>query len=228
MRQHPIDRALNILAVALPDAGQDRLAALSVGQRDGYLMDLRETNFGPRVSGMAECPGCQERLEWTLDLGDVRVVRDDTDKGGTGRLTIGGYELLYRLPDSTDLAAIAVSDNAAVGRNVLLGRCVVEARRDGAEVEASALPEAVTSELATVMEARDPQAETLLDFECPACGLSWQAVFDVLTFLWNEICGRAKRLLSEVHSLASAYGWTEEDILRMSAARRRFYLEAVT
>lgn len=229
LEQHPVDRALSILSATLPGVDRNRLAILSVGRRDGYLMDVREANFGSRIFGLADCPGCQESLEWTLDLGDVRVARNDTDdEGGTGRLTTGGYELLFRLPDSTDLAAIAVSNNAAVGRDVLLRRCVLEARRGSEEVEASSLPEPVELELAAAMEARDPQAETLLDFECPSCGLRWQALFDVLTFLWDEICARARHLLNEVHSLASVYGWTEKDILQMSAARRRFYLEAAT
>jgi hypothetical protein len=32
-------------------------------------------------------------------------------------------------------------------------------------------------------------------------------------------------VLREVHILASAYGWREDDILAMSPARRRIYLE---
>ena len=76
------------------------------------------------------------------------------------------------------------------------------------------------------MEARDPQAETLLDFECPACGLRWQALFDILPFLWTELQARARNLLNDVHDLARAYGGSEKDILGMSAVRRRYYLEA--
>jgi hypothetical protein len=38
---------------------------------------------------------------------------------------------------------------------------------------------------------------------------------------------RARRLLIEVHSLASAYGWSETDILSMSEPRRALYLEMV-
>ncbi len=38
---------------------------------------------------------------------------------------------------------------------------------------------------------------------------------------------RAKRLLSEVHALASAYGWSEREILGLSVARREFYLGMV-
>jgi len=36
-----------------------------------------------------------------------------------------------------------------------------------------------------------------------------------------------RRLLVEVHALASAYGWSEQEILSLSDARRRLYLEMV-
>jgi hypothetical protein len=223
--QHPIDRALTILATALPDADRDRLIAMSVGRRDSRLMDVWEANFGPGVSGVAECPECGETLEWALDVDDIRSPQASVGEGEPNRLILEGYELLYRMPDSTDLAAVALGGTVAGGRAALLRRCVLEARRDGTRVEPDTLPEEAVLGLAAEMEARDPQAETLLDFECPACEARWQVLFDVLVFLWAEIQGRARRLLGEVHDLARVYGWSEEDILRMSPVRRRFYLE---
>lgn len=226
LAQHPVDRALTILATAFPDTDRDRLASMSVGQRDGHLMDVREANFGSEVSGVAECPECGELLEWALDLGEIRSPL--ASEGGPNRLAIESYELLYRLPDSTDLAAVAPSGDVAGGRTALLRRCVLEARSEGVKIEPISLPEEIILGLAAEMEARDPQAETLLDFECPGCGARWQALFDILAFLWDEIQARARRLLGEVVELARAYGWSEAAILEMSPARRRFYLEAVT
>jgi len=46
-------------------------------------------------------------------------------------------------------------------------------------------------------------------------------------FLWTEITSQARRLLHEVHLLATTYGWHEADILAMSAIRRQYYLEMV-
>ena len=43
----------------------------------------------------------------------------------------------------------------------------------------------------------------------------------------QEIHAWAKRTLREVHTLASAYGWSEREILSMSAVRRALYLEMV-
>jgi hypothetical protein len=140
LTQHPVDRALTILATALPDTDRDRLASMSVGRRNGYLMDAREANFGSGVSGLAECPRCGELLEWALDLGEIRTPLGDAAEGGPNRLALEGYELLYRLPDSTDLAAIALGGDVAGGRAALLRLCVLEAQRESVKIEPSSLP----------------------------------------------------------------------------------------
>jgi hypothetical protein len=72
-----------------------------------------------------------------------------------------------------------------------------------------------------------PDAEAPLDFICPSCGHQWRAFFDIAAFFWAEIAAQARRLLREVHILASAYGWREADILAMSARRRQAYLEMI-
>jgi hypothetical protein len=62
---------------------------------------------------------------------------------------------------------------------------------------------------------------------CPACQHEWLAMFDILSFFWTEIEAWAYRTLRQVHTLASAYGWREADVLAISAWRRQRYLEMV-
>jgi len=76
-------------------------------------------------------------------------------------------------------------------------------------------------------EEADPQAEIRLELACADCGHAWAEPFDIVDYLWAEIGDRAKRLTYEVHALASAYGWTEAEVLRLPAERRRRYLEMV-
>ncbi len=63
------------------------------------------------------------------------------------------------------------------------------------------------------------------ELSCPACGHGWLTPLDAPGYLWREIETQARRLLHEVHALASAYGWREADILAMTARRRWAYLE---
>ena len=87
--------------------------------------------------------------------------------------------------------------------------------------------ESVIAALGEAVVERDPQAEIRLKLVCPSCDNHWFAVFDILAFLWQEITTHARRILRDVHVLASAYGWSESEILALSAMRRRFYLEMV-
>jgi hypothetical protein len=50
-------------------------------------------------------------------------------------------------------------------------------------------------------------------------------LFDIASFLWRETHGWAQGTLRDVHGLAAAYGWREEDVLRLSPTRRQIYLE---
>jgi hypothetical protein len=77
------------------------------------------------------------------------------------------------------------------------------------------------------MAAADPLAEILLSFDCPNCGACFQESLDLASFLWAEVEDRARRMLREVHALASAYGWSEAQILSLGPARREIYLEMV-
>jgi hypothetical protein len=73
----------------------------------------------------------------------------------------------------------------------------------------------------------DPQADVHLAATCSECGHQWPAIFDIASFLWKEISASAVHLMGAVHTLASAYGWNERDILDMSPGRRQRYVEMV-
>jgi len=51
---------------------------------------------------------------------------------------------------------------------------------------------------------------------------------DMARFLWMEVRAAARRLLGEIHQLASAYGWSERAIAGMSPGRRAAYLEMLS
>lgn len=229
---HPIDQALIMLGVAYPTLAPATLAALSIGQRDTHLLALYNQTFGPQADALAHCPHCREPLTFALPLPAMQLAPPDAPIEHTYQCHSDGYDLHFRLPTSFDLAALAQTAQALPadpaclsGVPLLLQRCVLRAAQAGQPVVATDLPAAVVTALAAQMVELDPQAEILLQLTCPACGHSWQALFDIVTFLWNTIRQQAKRLLSDVHTLARGYGWSEAAILALSPARRQFYLE---
>lgn len=203
------ERALQLLAAGgHPDAPR-----LPVGERDALLVELRELTFGPSLQAVVECPACGEALEVELAGPDLRGERSATASLELGR---GDGSVRLRLPTAGDLVAIAGAADAEAGRRLLLER-VVEGDLD------PELEDAVAERLA----AADPGAWTELALACPGCGEAWSAPFDIVSFLWAELDAHARRLAGDVHALASAYGWTEDDVLALSPARRDTYLELV-
>lgn len=225
--QHPLDRALTILATACPELTWDELATLSIGQRDARLLALRERTYGPRLNAFVECPQCSESLEFDVTVADLRTAAPEAGDE-TLQLVTDSFELRFRLPHSRDLAAVLGYRDPATARDALVQRCVLEARREGSPLAPDELPADIATELSRSMSEHDPQAEVLIDLRCPGCHHHWRAPFDIVAFFWTELAAHAQRLLREVHALARAYGWREADILGMSARRRRFYLEMAT
>ncbi|MCX6842246.1 MAG: phage baseplate protein [candidate division WOR-3 bacterium] len=237
--QHPVDRALTVLEHGFPDLTRERSARLPLGQRDRLLLELRAKVFGDVMTASARCPGCGEQLEIPIAVSAISGQRSAVSgrQSAVSRqpsavsrqrsafsLRSGKYAVRFRLPDSRDQAAAAVSPDPAAARRALLERCVISVRHGKQEVRPSRLPETTVSALAGRMEDLDPMAELAFDLTCPQCGNQWEEVLDPAGFFWAELAMEAQRLLSEVHTLAQAYGWREQDILALGARRRQHYL----
>jgi hypothetical protein len=225
MSQSLVDRALTVLG-AVSSESPDELAALSVGRRDARLLEVYEQIFGPTLAAFAECSQCRERLEYSISTTDLGG-RKPEEQDETVTLEVGEMSLQLRPPNTLDLSAVSQCNEISTARRMLAERCIVEARNGEHPIDLSALPDAAVEQVAESLAKADPQAEVLIDLSCPACGHGWQVIFDIESFLWAKVSALAKRLLHEVHGLASAYGWTERDILALPAVRRQFYLEMI-
>ena len=224
LAQGPVERALLLLGAACPDTPRESLASLTIGQRDGGLLTLREWTFGSRIDSVVACPECGQRLELTFEIADVRVTECET--AAELAMTVADYDLRLRPPNSLDIAAIAAEPTLGVKRRMLFERCVLAVSRGAHTATPAALPDEAVEAAAHRLAEADPQADVQLNVACP-CGRRWRTAFDIVSFFWAEIEAWACRILREVHILASAYGWREADILALSPARRQFYLAMV-
>lgn len=215
-------RAVTLLALAFPEKTAAEWAVASIGERDRRLLQLREELFGLRLEATAACPACGERLE--LGFG-TRGIAIPSTPAAEERLWLetSGYEVSYRLPTTADLMAAAAMEDP----RELLRRCVERAWCGGTEVAPTLLPDDVASAVSAGVAQADPMAEVQIPLKCPTCSHEWSCVFDIVSFLWGEIEDWVQRIMHEVHILASAYGWSERDIVAMSPRRRRVYLNIV-
>jgi hypothetical protein len=226
----PARRALLLLAAAYPELSPATLGALPVGRRDSLLLRLRAHLFGPRLDSTATCPACGELLEFSLPLGQLLPPGPEAALLEPVRpvlLELDGHRLEARPPTADDLAALDTLGDPATAESELLHRCLLSARHGERDISADALPTTVLSALSARLAEIDPLADLRLGLSCPACQHAWDAPFDISAYLWRELEVWAQRLLHEVHTLAQAYGWTEDTILALSPARRRHYLDLV-
>jgi hypothetical protein len=198
----------------------EALARLPVGERDRRLLALRPATLGERLDCETLCPACGERLE--LALGTTALACPPVESGAASTLEVGDWRVRFRLPTSADVAAC--SGEPAAGRALLI-RCIVAVEHGDSAHSRQALPGALHDAVAGRMAELDPQADVRLALDCPACDHGWEADLDIAGFVLAEVDAHATRLLGEVHGLARAYGWREADILALSPARRRRYLE---
>jgi hypothetical protein len=69
-----------------------------------------------------------------------------------------------------------------------------------------------------------PDFTASLPYRCTACGTENQFWFDPLAWIADHL----RSLLHEVHELAQAYGWSEDQILSLPRVRRQAYIRLIT
>lgn len=218
----PWARALLLLEAADPAAERAALARLPVGERDAMLLELRASVFGEALSCLAVCPACGERLELNFRVDDVRSPGPKA--GPPFVFAADGLQISFRLPNSADLESLKPGPGAT---DALLANCVIDVTRDDEVATLSDLNELERASLIACMGDVDPRADTKAGTSCPNCGHQWSAQFDIVSFFWEELGVFVRRILAEVHVLARAYGWREEEVLALSPWRRQQYIDLV-
>ncbi len=205
----PVRTAALLAALGL---ATDREAALEhdVGSATRLLAAGYTEAFGPRAELVADCPACGETLEATVDVAAVTTA-------APGPPTVRLDHARVRLPTLRELAAVHGGPDAA---QTLRGWCVEPDPQGGGD-GSTPTPEAVDAALEQLADAALPHAPV----HCPACGGQADDALDLAALLWEHLQREAPRLLTEVATLAAAFGWTESEVLSLSPTRRRAYLQ---
>ncbi|MBC7816183.1 MAG: hypothetical protein IAG10_04725 [Planctomycetaceae bacterium] len=211
------------LWLSLSGRAMDGARDVTIGECDRELIAVHRALFGRNITGRADCPQCHEMLELDLDL----EIFDLPQPLATDRqLHLENVDIEWRFPTARELADLARTTNGASEVRVkLLQYCVTAVRRESQLLKFEEWPGNLAAELGVVMVSADPLLDPGIELACDSCGHAWSVRFDIATFLWSEIDDVARRLMSEVHRLATAYGWGETEILELTAARRAAYLQ---
>ena len=205
----PAERALVLLSLA----GHDALH-WPLGERDATLLRVYGQTFGDRFEAHGPCSTCGEGIEMRLSASRYVAAARSAEQG---TLQQGAWSVRLRPVTTQDVLR-------AVDGQSLVRACIVDVRFEGEHADPDVLPTEVLQAGAEHLAVLDPFSEVTIQTRCASCGELASLTLDVSSFVWTEVGRRARALASDVVQLASRFGWSEAEILDMSAARRELYL----
>ncbi len=219
--EHEMRRALTMLSTALPDTDREQFAALPIAERNLLLLRLHEMSFGALLSAFGVCPACGAQFEFAVPVAELTARLEGQTPAGPVAWNDQGQQYRLREVTTDDLMATLGVPEMSAAQDLLLARCL-EVSPPG-----SGGPPATAAVLQR-FEQLHAATELSCSIDCPGCSSRELLDLDIARFLWAEVRTAARRLLGEIHELASAYGWSERAIARMSADRRSAYLEMLS
>lgn len=233
--KHALARSLILLALALPESDWKQLAQLTIAERNLLLLRMHHLSFGPVLQGFGVCSQCSAQLEFTVPVTElIDHVKSQLCEGPMVWAE-NGRQYQLRAVTSSDLLFILDAPGATEAQQQLLKRClnisgeasVGEDPSECAEPSGAFSPAAIPGILGK-FDQLHAAAELTCAVQCAACSHREALDLDIAEFAWIEVRSAAKRLLTEIHELAWAYGWSEDSILRMSSQRRSAYMEMLS
>ncbi|MFD2180474.1 hypothetical protein [Veronia pacifica] len=245
----------NILAAAyLPDGRVSSLAHWTLAGRDHLLLLAYQHQFGDAISVESRCCHCNSKNQLNFGASQLLAMaspelsaawdhRSQTLNTGAyvsrfTEINIEGMACQFRLPTVGDVSAMgddrftaADSDSHHLFR---FAEQVVEP--DNFRQLRQAFAERADSELAWMslfesleagILASEPLSVISIEASCNECGTITSHQFDIASQFWAQLSADVERQLWDVHLLASKYGWSSQDILSMSPARRRRHIAMI-
>jgi hypothetical protein len=236
-------RPLILLSIALPDRDPVQLAAIPITERNALLLQLHKLTFGPELNVFGACPDCGALLEFSVPA-DAPAAQFNSEPTADV-VTWESHGQRYRLRPVTtdDLVACLDVPELDASQDLLLSRCLemspaaasispadaAVSPADAPVQPPAALPSPLPAhpEVLQKFEELHGAAELSCAIDCPGCATSQVLDLDLARFVWAEVRTAARRLIADIHGLASAYGWSEQSIASMSPTRRGAYLELI-
>jgi hypothetical protein len=205
-------RALTLLQASLPEWKTEDLAELPLAERNRLLLELRAITFGHKVEGFAVCEHCGAQLEFVVD---AREIAAQISPAEPQTWIERDRELCMRPANTSDVLACMAAKDESDAHWILLSRTTGWNDESNAES---------LEDLMRRFDAINSSSEIQLALRCAGCRETCKLDLDIARFLDRETEIAARRLFTDIHRLATAYGWSEQSIAEMSSRRRANYL----
>ncbi|MBP6237629.1 MAG: hypothetical protein KA536_15875 [Saprospiraceae bacterium] len=199
-----------LLSKILKPSHEEEISNWTIEKIDYFLFKYRCLNFGYAFKNLSVCPKCNHTLEWEFNYKDFNFPAESCDKF---EYNIGEDVFEIRLPKYSDLKV----NNQYDFLYLLLQNPKKEIK----------ISEELLNELLKTIEFHSPHSSLSFSLNCAHCVHSWNEQFDISNYLIKDINSKIKHLLYNVHLIASRYNWDEDSILKMSDAKRKYYLNLI-
>ena len=197
--------------------GEDDVWAMPVSTRIAELLTIVQRTLDVQVLEATTRCACGE---WTtFELPIAALVRMS---GHPDDVLTAGEQLRFRRPRGRDqqrwrAAGVVpgVEAFATMVRDLAVDR-----------IDAPLTAEAI-ERIGEAFEEFDPLPALRVELACAHCGRQQRAAVDLQELCLLELLRVREQRLLDVHVLARAYGWSEESIVALSAARRQRYLRLI-
>lgn len=190
----------------------------TLGRRNQRLLDLHRKLTRRAMEARTRCGACGTDNEFEVPA-EAILASPAPSPTATVEIRSHGKRLRCRLPTMADLRVVHGLPREQAQRK-LASLCVVAGNAAG-------LTKSAIARLDAKFEALDPAARIVLDLNCAECGGRLRVLVDVAEIVAVTLDQLVEKAMREVHVLASAYGWSEADILNLPPARRGRYLTLV-
>lgn len=209
-------RLERLLAATMPQAMLD---ADTLGARNRRLLALHAALSDAPLDGRLRCAACQTDNEFPVPAGAI-LACPLPNPAARVRIRTAEGRLTWRLPLMSDIHAVK---GAPAGRALarIVSRCRVGPRQGGP------VGPAALARLALRFEALDPAARIVVDLRCAECDAALRAFVDIAEFVAAAVDLIVDGLFRQIDAIARAYGWSEQAILALPAARRGTYMAMI-
>ncbi len=189
--------------------GAAEAAALAASDRDALLAALHRAMFSDEIVSSIDCASCGELFDISFRISTLQRQLEQEREPATvagPRDLLAGDGLAVRLPDANDEREAA--DGGEDPRARLIAS--ITGGADTGEIDIDAR-----------LEGLAPILDVDLHPTCFHCGEGAYVRFDIQSFVLQRLLDRRDADLTEVHALASSYGWSLHEILALPVSLRR-------
>lgn len=214
-------RVTAVLSAALAEVGGSEatpevVASMCVADRQFLVRQLAAWLGRDDVWLSARCASCGEPFDFQLRQTEL-PIKPAGESYPFASVEAGGERRRLRVPNGADQEAVASIAGQAEAIAELVRRCLI----DGDPEAAASWSAEEIDRVERALEAVSPEVGVAAAVECPECGHGDRIAIDPYLALQRE----REDLFAEVHALASAYHWSEAEILAMPSHRRRTYVD---